>query len=98
MRRFRSPLPAGLAIAENGGPITINNTGTIIGQVVVADAAFNNESSGVWDIGGSSGFGSGSGNTIDNAGLIDAVGTAAITDVVLTTEFPARSRRSQAER
>ena len=78
---------SGLAIAENGGPITINNTGTIIGQVVVADAAFNNESSGVWDIGGSSGFGSGSGNTIDNAGLIDAVGTAAITDVVLTTEF-----------
>jgi hypothetical protein len=75
-----------LAIFASGGPITIDNSGTIIGQVLVADAAFNNESTGIWEIGGASGFGVGSGNTIDNAGVIDAVGVASITDVVLTTE------------
>jgi hypothetical protein len=62
-----------LAISETGGSLTINNTGTIIGNVALATTMFNNESGGVWDVSGSNTFGSGS--TIDNAGQISGTGT-----------------------
>ena len=75
---------SGLAISASGGPITIFNSGTIIGEVTLSDATFNNQSTGVWDIAGSNNFGTSSNNALDNAGLINAVGIAAITDVVLT--------------
>ena len=63
---------SGLAISDTGGPITIDNYGTIVGEVALANTTFNNESGGVWDVSGANTFGSGS-NSINNAGAINAV-------------------------
>ncbi|MET4388399.1 VCBS repeat-containing protein [Bradyrhizobium sp. F1.4.3] len=60
------------AIFETGGTITINNTGDINGNISVASATFNNESSGTWTVSGTSVFGALS--TIDNDGVIDLHG------------------------
>ena len=75
---------AGQAIFDPND-VTIDNSGTIIGNVALSsttfsnNTAFTNESTGVWDVSGSNGFGSGI-DTIDNKGLID-VG-ADVPDVV----------------
>ena len=73
---------SGLAISETGGPFTIYNYGTIIGDVALANTTFTNESGGVWDVSGVNTFGSGS-NTIDNMGVINAVGGTTTLDVPL---------------
>ena len=67
---------SGVAISESGGPITINNTGTITGEVALANATFNNESGGIWNVSGSNAFASGS--VINDAGTINATGDTSI--------------------
>ncbi|XYL60585.1 VCBS domain-containing protein [Bradyrhizobium sp. DASA03076] len=57
------------AIAEAGGPVTINNTGDINGNISVASATFDNKAAGTWTVSGTSVFGTLS--KIDNAGEID---------------------------
>ncbi|MBR0790655.1 FecR domain-containing protein [Bradyrhizobium manausense] len=64
------------AIFETGGAIEINNTGHINGNISVASATFDNESSGTWTVSGTSVFGTLS--TIDNAGEIDLLDGASI--------------------
>ena len=69
-----------VAIYEDGGKISIDNTGTIDGALNVADGTFTNETGGVWNAGGASGFGvtSGTGFTIDNAGIINLSHSASL--------------------
>jgi len=74
---IEAPSASGVAISETGGNITIDNSGTIIGEVTLANTTFNNESGGVWDVSGVNTFGSGS-NTIDNAGTFETSGTTTI--------------------
>ncbi|MBR0852618.1 VCBS domain-containing protein, partial [Bradyrhizobium diazoefficiens] len=57
------------AIVETGGPITINNTGYINGNISVATATFDNKLDGTWTVSGTSVFGTLS--TIDNLGTIN---------------------------
>jgi large repetitive protein len=72
---------------DGGGLVTIDNAGKIVGQISLAGAgAVNNQLGGTWDIGGASSFGDSSSDSIDNAGLIDAVGNASISPVVFVTE------------
>jgi large repetitive protein len=61
-----------LAVAVYTGSITVNNSGTISGNVGLATATFNNESGGVWNVGGSNWFGNNT-NAINNAGTINVV-------------------------
>jgi large repetitive protein len=61
-----------LAVAAYTGSLTINNTGNISGNVGLATATFNNESGGVWNVGGSNWFGNNA-NAINNAGTINVV-------------------------
>ncbi|WP_079566273.1 Ig-like domain-containing protein [Bradyrhizobium erythrophlei] len=67
-----------LAIAAYNGGLTVNNTGTISGSVGLATATFNNNSGGIWNVGGSNWFGNGA-NAINNAGTINIFGTSFFT-------------------
>jgi hypothetical protein len=62
-----------VAIYEDGGNVSIDNTGTINGAFNVANGTFTNETDGTWNAAGTSGFGTASGTafTIDNAGTIN---------------------------
>ena len=71
------------AIVETGGPITINNSGDINGNISVATATFNNQACGTWTVSGTSVFGDAS--SIVNHGSIDLHG-AAISGVDLSIE------------
>lgn len=71
------------AIVETGGPITINNSGEINGNISVATATFNNEAGGTWTVSGSGVFGDAS--SIVNHGAID-LRWAAISGVELSIE------------
>ena len=61
-----------LAVAVYNGSVTVNNSGTISGNVGLATAIFNNESGGTWNAGGSNYFGNNA-NAINNAGTINIV-------------------------
>ena len=78
---IEAPSASGLAIAEFG-TITLNNSGTIIGEVALGEATFNIQSGGVWDVSGPSSFNTGS--TIDDAGTINAIGNTDITSANVT--------------
>lgn len=67
------------AVFETGGAITINNAGHINGNISVATATFNNQSSGTWTVSGSSFFGTLS--SLGNAGEIDLLDGASIAGV-----------------
>lgn len=72
-----APSAAGLAIANIGGSVTVNNYGTITGDVsFVNNDTFNNESHGTWNISGTNYFGIGS--IVNNAGTINSSGTTII--------------------
>ena len=67
-----------LAVAAYTGSITINNTGNISGNVGLATAIFNNNSGGIWNVGGSNSFG-------QNANAINNIGTINIADASFFT-------------
>ena len=76
-----APSAAGLVLANVGGAVTVNNYGTITGDVaLVNDDTFNNESGGVWNIAGSgSGNNSfGAGSAVNNAGTLNSSGASEI--------------------
>ena len=76
-----APSAAGLVLANIGGAVTVNNYGTITGDVaLVNDDTFNNESGGVWNIAGSgSGNNSfGAGSAVNNAGTLNSSGASEI--------------------
>ena len=81
---IEAPSASGLAIAEFG-TITLNNSGTIIGEVALGEATFNIQSGGVWDVSGPSSFNTGS--TINDAGTINAIGNTDITSANITLNF-----------
>ena len=60
------------AISETGGAVAINNFGHINGNINVASGTFNNESTGIWTVAGTSVFGHAS--SIVNDGGIDLHG------------------------
>ena len=76
--QISGPSAAGLAVSETGGGITIDNFNEIIGDVSLANGAFNNHSGAVWTISGSNAFGAGT-DVINNAGTIDVVGNSNFT-------------------
>jgi hypothetical protein len=61
---------ANLAVAGYNGSVTINNSGTISGDVGLATATFNNNTGAIWNVGGSNSFGNNA-NVINNAGTIN---------------------------
>ena len=73
------------AIFEAGGDLTVYNYGTIIGFIAAQgnNTVFNNESSGVWDIGGYNSFGLGT-NVINNDGSITGFGNLGDGDNTVT--------------
>ncbi|WP_414645083.1 VCBS domain-containing protein [Bradyrhizobium sp.] len=75
------------AIVETGGPITINNTGHIDGNISVGTATFNNNTGGTWTVAGSGVFGDAS--SIINHGDIDLHG-ATISGTGLSLENDGR--------
>src|SRR5579871_2217634 len=64
-----------LAVADFNGSATINNSGTIKGNIGLANGTFNNNSGGIWNVNGLNLFGSGA-NAVNNAGTINASGTS----------------------
>jgi hypothetical protein len=64
-----------LALAAYNGSITVNNSGSMSGNVALATATFNNNSGGVWNVSGSNSFGSGA-NAINNVGTINILGVS----------------------
>ena len=66
------------AIAAYNGSLTLNNSGTITGDVGLATATFNNNSGGIWNAAGSNYFGNNA-NVINNAGTINISGSSAFT-------------------
>ena len=60
------------------GAVTIDNFGTIIGNVVTGGATFHNELGALWNLAGSSLFATGT-NVLINEGTIDTSGTSSIT-------------------
>ena len=84
---IEAPSASGLAIAEFG-TITLNNSGTIIGEVALGEATFNIQSGGVWDVSGPSSFNTGS--TINDAGTINAIGNTDITSANVTLNLRER--------
>jgi hypothetical protein len=66
------------AVAVYNGSVTINNSGTISGNVGLATATFYNNSGGTWNVGGSNWFG-------NNANAINNAGTINIADVTIFT-------------
>lgn len=70
------------AIAETGGPITINNSHHINGNISVAHATFNNGAHGTWTVAGTSVFGNLS--SIVNEGVIDLLNGAKISGAGLS--------------
>jgi len=76
IRGFRSS-PFDLAIRAQGGAVTINNAGTIIGRVDLSDAGdtgspntFSNSSNDSWHVLGISQLGNGLADTFNNTGTI----------------------------
>jgi hypothetical protein len=65
---------SGLAISSSTGTVTVDNFGTIIGDVSI-DAAFTNESGGIWDISGTNTL-NGTGSTLKNLGTINVEGSS----------------------
>lgn len=70
------------AIVETGGPITINNSHDINGNISVAHATFNNGAHGTWTVAGTSVFGNLS--SIVNEGVIDLLNGAKISGAGLS--------------
>ena len=66
------------ATSTSVDPVVINNYGNITGDVLAANAAFDNETGAVWNLAGSSVFATGT-NVLTNAGTIDTTGTSSIT-------------------
>ncbi|HEX5230836.1 MAG TPA: hypothetical protein VFW56_01240 [Bradyrhizobium sp.] len=66
------------AITTSAGTVTIENFGNMTGDVVTANATFDNELGGVWNLAGASTFATGA-NILINAGTIDTTGTSSIT-------------------
>jgi hypothetical protein len=66
------------AVAAYNGNVTINNSGTISGNVGLATATFNNNSGGIWNVGGWNSFGNNA-NAINNAGTINIADASAFT-------------------
>ncbi|SHN73189.1 hypothetical protein [Bradyrhizobium erythrophlei] len=64
-----------LAVADYNGSLTINNSGTIKGNIGLANGTFNNNSGGIWNVNGGNFFGGGT-NAVNNAGTINASGTS----------------------
>ena len=60
------------------GTVTIENFGNMTGDVVTANAAFDNGLGGVWNLAGASTFATGA-NILTNEGTIDTTGTSSIT-------------------
>ncbi len=65
------------AVAVYNGNVTINNTGTISGNVSLNGGAFNNNVNGVWNTDGNDYFGNGLG-AIVNAGIINLMGVSSL--------------------
>lgn len=70
------------AIVETGGPITINNSHDINGNISVAHATFNNGAHGTWTVAGTSVFGNLS--SVVNEGVIDLLNGASISGTGLS--------------
>jgi hypothetical protein len=66
------------AIAAYNGSLTLNNSGTITGDVGLATATFNNNTGGIWNAAGSNYFGNNA-NAINNAGTINISGSSTFT-------------------
>src|SRR6185437_5826105 len=61
------------AVAVYNGSVTINNTGTISGNVSLNGGTFNNNAGGIWNTNGVDYFGN-SASAIINAGIINLMG------------------------
>jgi hypothetical protein len=70
-----------LAVAEYNGSITINNTGTITGNVSLSSATFNNNVGGTWKVNGWNFLGSAA--SVTNAGFIAISGLSYLNAVGL---------------
>ena len=66
------------AMTTSTGTVTIENFGNMTGDVVTANAAFDNGLGGVWNLAGASTFATGA-NILTNEGTIDTTGTSSIT-------------------
>jgi hypothetical protein len=66
------------ATTTSTGTVIIDNYGIMTGDVISANAAFDNEAGAVWNLAGSSTFATGA-NIIINDGTIDTTGTSNIT-------------------
>ena len=75
---------SGLAIQGNTGNDTVNNSGTVIGNVIVASGtnAFNNMAGGVFNAGVTVNLGAG--NTLTNAGTLSPGGLGVIQTTTMT--------------
>ncbi|MEO8834551.1 MAG: hypothetical protein ABI407_20265 [Bradyrhizobium sp.] len=66
------------AVTTSTGTVTIENFGNMTGDVVTANATFDNEAGALWNLAGSSVFATGT-NVLINAGTIDTTGASSIT-------------------
>ena len=66
------------AMTTSAGTVTIENFGNMTGDVVTANATFDNGLGGVWNLAGASTFATGT-NILINEGTIDTTGTSSIT-------------------